>query len=212
MIRILHEGDPGRKESEAFIRDVFRRSYGANIETFMPHLIEVRDRQGEISAVVGYRDAEHHPLFLEVYLDEPVEQALSNYLGHQVERASIVEVGNLAEAKPGDARMAIIAATAYLREAGYDWVVFTGVIKLRNAFRKLGLVPKELQEADIHRLPQQERERWGTYYGDRPVVCFGDIRNGYDSLQELWAMLRDTWAEAVEAGQRQRLLRQRGAS
>ncbi len=208
MIRVLHSGDPAREECEQFVRDVFRRSYGADIDSFMPHLIEVRDRNGHLSAVAGYRDAEHHKLFLEVYMDEPIEVALSRYLGRPIERKSIVEVGNLAEANPGDARMAIIAATAYLREAGYDWVVFTGVVKLRNAFRKLGLMPKELQEVDEYRLNEEERQRWGSYYAGQPVICFGDIHFGYDSLQELWAMLRDVWAAAVVEGQQQRKLRE----
>jgi len=210
MIRVLHAGDPARRECEQFIREVFHRSYGADVHSFMPHLIEVRDRQGQLSAVVGYRDAERHRLFLEVYMDEPIEVALSRYLGRRIERRSIVEVGNLAEAKPGDARMAIIAATAYLREAGYDWVVFTGVVKLRNAFRKLGLMPKELQEADERRLSEAERKQWGSYYAGQPVICFGDIRFGYDSLQELWAMLRDVWAAAVLEGQQQRRQREQG--
>lgn len=212
MIRVLHEGDPARRECERFVREVFRHAYNADVQSFMPHLLEVRDRRGALSAVVGYRDAEHHRLFLEeVYMDEPIEAALSRYLGRKIDRRSIVEVGNLAEANPGDARMAIIAATAYLREAGYDWVVFTGVVKLRNAFRKLGLMPKELQEADERRLSAEERKRWGSYYAGRPVICFGDIRFGYDSLQELWAMLRDVWAAAVLEGQQQRRLREERA-
>jgi len=119
-----------------------------------------------------------------------------------VARASIVEVGNLTEAEAGDARIAIIAATAFLYAAGYRWVVFTGVSRLRNAFRRLGLEPKELVEADDSRLSEDERRSWGSYYSGHPIVCFGDIRLGHDNLQEMWISLRDTWASAVKAGEK----------
>jgi len=201
-LEILHEGDPERQEAIEIVSAVFNKAYGAELKTFMPHFIRVTDWDGKYKAVMGYRDAEHHKLFLETYLDAPIEQLISRYLGFEVDRGSIVEVGNLAENQPGDARLAIIAATAYLRTAGYRWVVFTGVSKLRNAFRRLGLEPAELMEADKARLPEDERRRWGSYYDDRPVICFGDISKGFDNLQELWAMLRDTWASAVEEGEK----------
>jgi len=55
--------------------------------------------------------------------------------------------------------------------------------------------------ADENMLPPEEVAKWGSYYDGRPVVCFGDIKQGHDNLQELWASLRDTWAAAEEAGQ-----------
>jgi len=203
LIEVLHPDHPGRDEAEAFVHKSFQAAYAADIRHFMPHFIRVRDHQGQDRAIMGYRDAENYRLFLEVYLDEPIEVMLSDYLGYPVPRRDIVEVGNLAEAEPGDARLAIISATAFLHTAGYRWVVFTGVTKLRNAFRRLGLEPKELMEADQSRLTADERKEWGSYYQGRPVVCFGEIREGYDNLQELWAMLRDSWASAVEAGEKQ---------
>ncbi len=107
----------------------------------------------------------------------------------------------MAEAEPGDARLAIIAATAFLYHAGFRWVAFTGVTRLRNAFSRLGLSPKQLIVADENRLPPGERAQWGSYYKGDPVVCFGSIQEGHDNLQSLWATLRDTWAAASEAGE-----------
>ncbi|MFQ5581842.1 MAG: thermostable hemolysin [Mariprofundaceae bacterium] len=203
IVDVLETNHAERDQAEKFIHDRFGLEYSADIRHFMPHLIRVRDHKRRDKAIMGYRDAGHHRLFLEVYLDEPVEVEMSDYLGYPVSREHIVEVGNLAEVEPGDARLAIISATAYLYTAGYRWVVFTGVTKLRNAFRRMGLEPKELMEADLARLSENEKNEWGSYYQGRPVVCFGEIKEGYDNLQELWAMLRDSWASAVEAGEKQ---------
>jgi hypothetical protein len=200
VIDVLHADHAERAQVIECIKQTFRRVYAAEPNTFMPHFIRVRDQQCNYKAIIGYRDAEHQRLFLEAYLDEPIETVISHHVGEQVERASIVEVGNLAEAEAGDARLAIIAATAFLHTAGYRWVVFTGVSRLRNAFRRLGLEPKELVEADDSRLSEAERKAWGTYYSDRPVVCYGDIRAAHGSLLELWVSLRDTWASAAKEG------------
>lgn len=202
MIEVLHQDHPERQEVIDYVRQTFRRVYNADPKSFMPHFIRVRDHKNNYKAVIGYRDAEHQRLYLEAYLDEPIEVAISNKIGGPVARDSIVEVGNLAEAAAGDARLAIIAATAFLHSAGYRWVVFTGVARLRNAFRRLGLEPKELVMADDSRLPEDERLAWGSFYAGNPVVCFGEIKEGYDNLQELWVSLRDTWASAVEQGEK----------
>ncbi len=203
MIEVLHKGQAGWDEATTMVSRTFEKAYGAHIKHFMPHFIRVSDKNDELKALLGYRDAGNEKLFLEVYLDEPVEVALSRYLGYPVERSSIIEMGNLAEVEAGDARMGIIACTAFLYTAGYRWVVFTGITRLRNAFRRLGIDTKELMVADESRLSDEQRADWGSYYDGNPVVCFGDIKQGHDNLQELWVSLRDTWASAVEEGERQ---------
>lgn len=203
MIQVLHKDQEGWKEATSVVAETFSNSYGAHIKSFMPHFIKVSDKEHNLRTLIGYRDAANEKLFLEVYLDEPIEAAISRYLGHKVERSSIVEMGNLADVSPGDARMGIIAATAFLYTCGYRWVAFTGVTRLRNGFRKLGMDVKELMVADESRLSEEQQADWGTYYHGRPVVCFGDIKQGHDNLQELWASLRDTWAGAVEIGERE---------
>ncbi|ATX82257.1 Thermostable hemolysin [Mariprofundus ferrinatatus] len=202
MFEVLHKGQAGYDSATAFVHKVFARVYGADIQRFMPNFIRIHDSKNRTVAAMGFRDAATGPLYLENYLDEPIEVAISRYMGVAIDRSEIVEVGNLAEAKPGDARMAIIGATSYLYTAGYRWVVFTGVTRLRNAFVRLGLSPKQLLEVDERRLPEDEVKQWGSYYDGDPVVCFGSIQGGHDNLQELWAALRDTWAAAEIEGEK----------
>lgn len=201
---ILHQDHPERGEVIDYIHRKYAQVYGADVKTFMPHFIRLRDGKGGYRTVMGYRDAGKYPLFLEQYLDLPVEEAIAQKVGHAIDRNLIVEVGNMVENEPGDARWAIISATAFLHQAGFRWVVFTGVGKMRNAFRRFGLEPIELAKADPARLSKDESDRWGSYYEDSPTVFFGDIEKGYANLQELWMMLSDTWAGAVEQGNRMR--------
>lgn len=204
MFDVIRQNDPEWNKVTGFIHDTYLRAYGAEVNSFMPQIMRVSNADGEYRAVMGYREAGEGRLFLELYLDEPIEVAISRYLGKQVERSLIVEVGNLAEVSAGEARMAIIAGTAYMWSRGFRWVAFTGVARMRNVFRRFGLDTRELMVADESRLSPDELAKWGTYYQGNPVVCFADIKQGYDNLQELWTSLRDTWASAEEGGMRDR--------
>jgi hypothetical protein len=197
---IIESDHADRSEVEAFIRATFYDVYQARIHNFMPHLIRLRTIHNHLVAAVGYRDAAKHRLFLEKYLDRPIEDVLSVHVGQPVRRQDIVEVGNLADAAPGGARAAIIILTAFLHSAGYRWVVFTGVPKLRNAFGRLGLDPIELTHADPMRLTAAERREWGSYYAGQPVVMGGDIRQGFESLDLLRRLLVETWQDAMDQG------------
>ncbi len=202
MFDIIRPGDAEWDKATSHIRDTYARTYGAKIDSFMPQIMRVANAAGEYRAVMGFRLAGQERLFLENYLDEPIEQVLSRYLGKPVKRSEIIEVGNLAEAEPGDARMALVGGTAYMWSLGCRWLVFTGVSRMRNGFRRLGLDIWELMAADENMLPPEEVAKWGSYYQSHPVICFGDIKQGHDIFQELWASLRDTWAAAEEAGQK----------
>lgn len=200
MFDIIQPGDAEWDKVTDHIRETYAHAYGATIDSFMPKIMRVSNATGHYRAVMGFRLAGQERLFLENYLDDPIEDVISRYRGEAVNRSEIIEVGNLAEAEPGDARMALIGGTAYMWSLGCRWLVFTGVSRMRNSFRRLGLDVWELMAADENMLPPEEVAKWGRYYEGHPVVCFGDIKQGHDNLQELWASLRDTWAAAEEAG------------
>jgi len=185
LIDVLEDDDPDRGEAEAHIRRVYLEAYQANIRYFLPHMLRLLyDESGEYYSIVGWKSGgDPGDFFLERYLDEPVEAAVSRQGGEKVSRDSIVEVGNLAEFGPGGARDAIVAMTGFLHGAGYRWVVFTGVTKLSNAFKRLQLDPFQLAVADINRLWPAVRKEWGNYYANNPRVLGGEIENGYRALE-----------------------------
>ncbi len=73
----VRAGDAGRADLEAYVRTRFAAKHGAAVRTFMPTLIAFRDRQGELRGVAGIRGADESRLYLEHYLDRPIEERLT---------------------------------------------------------------------------------------------------------------------------------------
>jgi len=169
----VHFSQPGaadRAEIERFIGDVFREAYGAEIKRFKPCLMSLRDHDNKLVAACGFRSAALEPLFLETYLDQPIEAVLSERVGFPVRRGDIVGVGNFSVAEPGMARYLIAAIVAQLHATSKQWAVFTAVPLVRNAFIKMYLNPVILGDADKNRLPPEEQAEWGSYYEQKPQI------------------------------------------
>lgn len=167
-----------RRETETFIRDVFARHYCADVTAFAPNLMLLE--QGErIVAATGWWAASAESLFLERYLDLPIEAAMAKLAGQPVRRERIVEVGNLAAEKSGSSLNVILGLGEYLDRQGYEWVVFTATRELVGIFSRLGLPLLALAPADPARLGA-EAEAWGSYYDMAPIVVAGRIRLGLE--------------------------------
>lgn len=159
-----------RKELESFVRIIYKRAHKAEINHFMPNLLSVRDTNGVLLAVCGLRHAHQEKLFLETYLDAPIEQLLSQLNDTEVSRNAVLEVGNLAVADPVNVRSLLASISLYLHSTQSEWAVFTGISVLRNSLFKLNMSLQLLGEASIERIPQHEHASWGTYYNERPQV------------------------------------------
>lgn len=202
LVGLNGHGDHRRAEAERFIHACFERAYGADVRHYLPVLMGLREPGGRLLGALGIREAASGPLFLEHYLDHPVEQVLAVTVDRPVDRAGVTEVGNLAVTVPGGGRWLITALTAYLHAVGQEWVVFTCGASLRNAFHRLGLDLLDLGEADPACLPTGEAEHWGRYYDQRPRVMAGPVVRGYGVLSRLLEVerdLRDLWQGAVQA-------------
>lgn len=171
-----------RRQLQEFIATVFKAHYGARIDTFCTQLLGVRNPNGELSAAAGYNLAEDGPLFLEQYLDQPLEN-IARLHGIALQRFETAEVGNLAAAEAGGARMLIRLMTQHLHRMGRRWVVFTATKSLINSFNRMGLPTIELAHATADRV--RNPAAWGTYYDHAPLVVLGDISMGYAHLEAL---------------------------
>jgi len=193
-----------RAEAETFVRKAFDVAYGARIGHFLPNLMALRNDSGRLLAVLGLRETGSEPLFLEQYLDRPVEQALSAPAACPVDRDSLVEVGNFAVGAAGGGRWLITALTAYLYAAGHSWTVFTCGTELRNAFRRLGIELLDLGVADPNRLDAHARAAWGSYYDQKPRVMAANVAHSHQILSTLFekeCALNALWRGALQAGQ-----------
>jgi hypothetical protein len=202
-VQTLRPGTAKRLAVEQFVSSCFKQQYGAEVRHFMPLLMSLSGQHGELKAVLGFRYADLNPLFLENYLDRPVEQVLATKLKRPVNRSHLVEVGNLAVNVAGGGRWLITALTAYLSTTGCEWALFTIGPVLSNAFTRLGLQLIDLAPAQRESLPLGEQAHWGSYYEQKPRVMAGNIAQGHAVL---WTKcqqeqpMRELWLRAEQAG------------
>lgn len=192
-----------RTEAEAFVADAFADAYDARIDHFMPALLTLRNDAGALLAVLGLRRPDVDPLFLECYLDEPVEACLQRHTDQPVSRKDLVEVGNFAVGAAGGGRWLITALTAYLYSAQLRWAVFTCGPRLQNAFRRLGVELVDLAPADPLCLAPAERSAWGSYYAQQPRVMAANVAQSHGVLARLFeseCALHGLWNGALQAG------------
>jgi len=169
----VHFSEPDaadRAEIEQFICSVFFQVCGAKVRFFLPTLMSLRDQDDKLIAACGIRSATTERLFLENYMDQPIEQLLSERVGSTVMRDDIVEIGNYSVAEMGISRLLIGAIFEQLHATSKQWAVFTAIQLVRNAMIKVGIVPEFLCDADIKKLPPSEQSEWGSYYEQRPQV------------------------------------------
>lgn len=170
-------GSPDRAEHEAFVREAFRRAHGASVRSFMPTLLGLRDPAGRLACVSGYRAATDGALYLEQYLQAPVEVVLGRRVGQAVGREAIVEVGNLAS---GGCRAAIRMVTVlprHLLGLGHQWIVFTATSTVHRLLDSVGAPLVELATADAASVAAAADD-WGSYYRHDPRVFAGRLSDG----------------------------------
>lgn len=170
-----------RSTVELFIARRYEQRFAARLRAFMPRLFSLRDRDNAICGAFGLRAA-RQPLFVERYLDEPIERAIASRTGLDAARESIVEVGHLCGAFPGAMRTMIALLAPRLCEEGFAWVAFAGTTGLCNAFRRVGMLPIQVRAAASDRLSEPERRDWGRYYDHSPRVLIGRIEDGIRAL------------------------------
>lgn len=181
----VRAGDAGRAELEAYVHARFEAKHGAQVRTFMPTLVAFRNRHGELRGVTGIRGAQEGRLYLEQYLDQPIEQRLTAALRGQspagavdrggirsVRRDEIVEVGNLAGASCRAAVRMVAQLPVFLMQQRYAWIVFTATSALRQILEGFGAPLIELGQADPHSVANAG-DAWGRYYETDPRVFAG---------------------------------------
>ncbi len=167
---------PGARHSTLaeFVRNTYEARFGARLPAVMPELCALLEPDGQPMAVAGFRGAAHGTLFLEQYLDVPIEAAIAALTGSSVRRAGIWEIGNLATRCPGAARHFVSIAANELAARGAEWGVFTGTRRVLAVFRRLGIPLITLADATPDRV-KDGAGAWGDYYSHAPRVVFGRI-------------------------------------
>lgn len=162
-----------------FVSHRFDEAHSATPYLDYPHWNTVSNGRAQPAAALGYREAAAGPLFLEAYLSRPIEEVVSEALGRDIARSSIVEIGCLASL-PSAALVKLWSQTATALASSHQIVVATLTRPLRSMFARLALPVVEL--ADAKRELVHDPDAWGSYYDMDPVVCAGDIAAGIAAL------------------------------
>lgn len=174
----LHDAnDPQRGELEQFVKRAFDLRHSARVCSFMPTLLALRNDQGELCSVAGFRSAADEPLFLERYLDQPIEIAISTAARREVSRPQIVEVGNLAGMNCRSAMRLVLALPRLLLDRGQRWIVFTATDTVRQMLAAYHAPLLDLAPAIGSRV-QGLPDDWGRYYQTNPRVMVGYLPDG----------------------------------
>lgn len=183
-----------RLSLERFIAERYFQVHGANLDEYLPLLLGIHHTEDLVGAV-GIRPGMYRPMFLEQYLDLPIEQQVAALANRPVDRCALVEVGNLAIARKGYGPLLIAMMTAVLAEAGYEWMVFTVTEQVERLICRLGFKPYYLESADPDRLVG-DKLQWGSYYENHPRVMVGNLKTAMSVMAkntELfeWVSLQD---------------------
>ncbi|AIT82041.1 thermostable hemolysin [Novosphingobium pentaromativorans] len=168
------------------VRRRFMEAHGANVQAGYGAFLQV-SHQNAAHAALGYRRACEETLFLERYLDCPVEHCLSLALQRTVERTSVIEIGNLA-ADDAFAMVALWGMAANDLGANCEIAVATLTAPLRRMFERLGVTLHVLAKADPKRAG--DPRAWGSYYASDPMVCAGFIALGQTAISAFLARRR----------------------
>ncbi len=164
---------------QTLIQDRYRAVHGAIPAGDYPNYCSVGPSNAPFAAL-GYRMAGAQPLFLECYLDRPVEQVVSERLGRQVDRQRIVEIGDHASRRP--AATLILWHDAARSLAGQAEIAVAVLTRsVRDMLERLGVPLIELAPARIEAVGTAAAQ-WGRYYDAMPIVCAGDIGTGLAAL------------------------------
>lgn len=168
-------------EIRRFVGPRYQAAFGADADLAYPtwHARTQGDDASSQTAALGYRSAADAPLFLEAYLDAPIEQAVSDRLGCRFDRADIVEIGCLASNSPV-ALIQLWHEIATTLDARHRVVAATVTATVRRLLDRVGVPLVEIARADVGRVA--DGARWGRYYDDDPRVCIGVIAEGAAGL------------------------------
>ena len=183
VMRPVASDDVLRPKLEAFISSSYKQVFNAKLKNYLPNLVAATSVNDEIQAAFGYCDAGRKSLFLESYLDKPIETLLSQRLGCPIKRQKIVEVGNLSITRNTNSVKIMRDIASHLQSFGYEWIVCTATRYLRMLFIKSGSRPIAIAQASQSKVNQDGTD-WGNYYATPTEILVGNINQSLSLIEQ----------------------------
>ena len=180
-LRLVEPEGRRRLETQEFIAQAYHRVFRANLQSFYPSLIALHGESPLLCGAAGARYADGQELFLEQYLQSPVERLIENGARAPVQRSSVVEIGSFSVRRPALTYPFISMIGGWLQTYGVEWLVFSLTGTLRHLFTRAGVELLDLGPAQSSRLAQSDND-WGSYYQHDPRVMAARLTSGLDSF------------------------------
>lgn len=175
IFSVVEHDSEARVSLEARIRSGFGMHFDACVEGFMPRFAHYR-HTGGATGVIGIRRASDEPLFLENYLDVPVESVIAEATGTLPGRDRIAEVGQFVVDDRDIVTCFFRDLVPFLIENDFDWVCFTGTDRIRALLVRIGFHGLPIARAEETRV-RRSPDRWGRYYDFDPIVILGKLQD-----------------------------------
>ena len=182
VMNAFGKSDRGRQAVEQQIQNAYETNFGARVSHFMPTLVSAGIVSTPPHLSFGLCCAADQTLFLENYLQAPVEQVLSSAVRSQISRKCIAEIGNLTFDHTENLQQDLMSIASYCQQQGYRYVVCTATRALRLLFLRAGMKPVLLGQASQTNAPK-DGSHWGDYYETTPQIIGGNVLLGLQHLQ-----------------------------
>ncbi len=183
-VKLFDATHTGYRAAQDLIATRYAQQFGVRLVPHYPRFLALQcpggDIGGDILSAVGIRSAADGPLFLEQYLDQPVQDVLVQRGLGRHGRSRIVELGSLASTSNCASLYLIAAMAAYMQQKGHAVATVTGTRRLRRIFSLFDFNLTSLCAARRERLIDP-RQDWGSYYEDDPQVLAAPVRHCFDA-------------------------------
>jgi hypothetical protein len=191
----LMSATPGDHQFEAacdFSREQYGKHFSCELKKFYPAMFCLY-KDAVLVACCGFRAANDEALFLEQYLDQPIEDCLKEGTDSTAERGiqrqQIVEIGGLAVLNQNEALAFMVRLAPKFLALGFSHATSTVTAPVRKCLIKLGIATVHLAEANPERV-SQAGNAWGRYYALGPVVLAGAIQPAIDRMAPFLALTK----------------------
>jgi len=162
-----------RSATEAYIAKRFKAVHDARIDHFLPFFLTTSKHE-KLTAAAGFSPGQCGGMFIEHYLEAPIEQLIARLEEQPVSRSQIVEIGNLVVTDRMSGLLLFVFLAQFLHLSGFKWMAFTATSSVEKMIQKLGYSPFYLADARADHLGDVAKN-WGRYYGNNPRVMVGNL-------------------------------------
>ena len=174
---IINKYHPLRQSAEQFIKDEYKRVFGAKIKSF-PNVLLALVENNQVKAACGIR-TELDGFFSQVYVDQPFKKIIKEQIKSN-KPFYFAEIVNFVSSGPLSSIRLVKEINKYFIEQNLDYTVFSASGPLKLFLSTMGLMIEEICPASPSRI--SNLKDWGSYYESKPIVCFLKIPSVQFSL------------------------------